>query len=81
MVEAPLELQKSLTIPADHIAACEAGKIPHAGNAAGNTVDLLDLRGQNKAHAPLPAGFTAKGIVAMTFSVLAALLGLAVITW
>jgi hypothetical protein len=81
MVEAPLEMQKSLTIPQDHLAACQAGNIPTAGNAAANTVNLLDLTGANVAPKPLPAGFTPRGIVAMTFSCVAALLGLAVITW
>jgi iron transport multicopper oxidase len=56
MVEAPLELQKSLTIPADHIAACEAAGTPYTGNAAGNNVNLFDLSGQNEPPAPLPDG-------------------------
>lgn len=81
MVEAPLELQKTLTIPQDFIAACEAGNVPYAGNAAGNTVNYLDLTGANTAPDPLPAGFTARGIVALTFSAICALLGLAVISW
>lgn len=59
MIEAPLDLQKTLTLPDDHIAACKAGDTPYAGNAAGNTKDLLDLSGQNKAVAPLPAGYVA----------------------
>lgn len=81
MVEAPLEVQKTLTIPEDHFAACQADGIPTAGNAAANTVDLLDLTGANVAPKPLPAGFTARGIVALVFSVISALLGLAVISW
>ena len=81
MVEAPLEIQKSLTIPQNHIAACQAGGVPYAGNAAANTVDLLDLSGANVAPGPLPAGFTPRGIVALTFSIVSALLGLAVIVW
>jgi len=81
IVEAPLEIQKSLTIPQNHLSACQKGNVPYTGNAAGNTVDLLDLRGANEAQKPLPAGFTARGIVALTFSCLSALLGLAVIAW
>ena len=81
MVEAPLEMQKDLRIPQDHYDACIAGGIPYAGNAAGNTVDLLDLSGANVAPKPLPGGFTARGIVALTFSVIAALVGMAVIAW
>jgi len=81
MIEAPLELQKSLVIPQSHFDTCVKGKKPYAGNAAGNTKDFLDLTGQNVQPAPLPAGFTARGIVALTFSVLAALIGMAVIIW
>lgn len=56
-VEAPAELQKQLTtIPEDHLAACKQGGVPTAGNAAGNTVDLLDLSGQNEPPARLPDG-------------------------
>ncbi|TVY31799.1 Iron transport multicopper oxidase [Lachnellula subtilissima] len=81
MVEAPLELQKAQTIPQNHLDACKAGNTPSAGNAAANTVDFLDLTGEPVPPKPLPAGFTARGIVAMTFSCIAALLGLATITW
>jgi len=81
MVEAPLEIQKTLTIPQNHIDTCQAAGVPYAGNAAANTKNFLDLSGANVAPKPLPAGFTPRGIVAMTFSVIAALLGLAVITW
>jgi iron transport multicopper oxidase len=80
-IEAPLEMQKSLVIPDDHQALCRAKNTPMLGNAAGNTKDLFDLSGQNHPPKPLPGGFTTKGIVAMTFSVLAALLGLATIAW
>lgn len=55
-VEAPTELQKSIRLPADHLAACEKGGIPTAGNAAGNTLDLLNLAGQNAPPPRLPAG-------------------------
>ena len=54
MIEAPLSLQETLTLPSDHLAACKAANVPYAGNAAGNTVDFLDLSGENKAVAPLP---------------------------
>ncbi|KAH7413299.1 Cupredoxin [Cadophora sp. MPI-SDFR-AT-0126] len=81
MVEAPLDIQKSQSIPRNHFDACTAGKIPYAGNAATNTEDFLDLKGANKAPKPLPSGFTTRGIVAMTFSVLAAVIGCAVIAW
>jgi iron transport multicopper oxidase len=80
-IEAPLEMQKSLVIPDDHKALCANSGIPMVGNAAGNTKDVFDLSGQNHPPKPLPAGFTPKGVVAMTFSVLSALLGLAAIAW
>ena len=82
MVEAPLDIQASnLTIPADHLAACAAGNVPIAGNAAGNTVDLMDLTGENTGPPPIPAGFEPRGIVALVFSVISAFLGIAVIAW
>ncbi|KAK7517597.1 iron transport multicopper oxidase FET3 precursor [Phyllosticta citriasiana] len=87
MIEAPLRLQSLLdggkAIPQDHYAACAANDppVPTAGNAAGNTVDLLDLTGQNTSPAPLPSGFQTKGWVALAFSVLSALLGMAAVIW
>ena len=81
MIEAPLELQKTLSIPDNHYQVCKDSGTPTQGNAAGNTVDLFDLKGENKSVAPLPAGFTAKGIVALVFSILSAFLGMAVIAW
>ncbi|KAF2423751.1 FET Ferroxidase [Tothia fuscella] len=81
MIENPLDLQKSLTIPEDHYKACKEANIPTIGNAAGNTKDLLDLSGANVSPKPIPAGFTTRGIVALVFSILAAFIGLAVISW
>jgi iron transport multicopper oxidase len=80
-VEAPLDLQASLTIPDDQYAICQAAGVPTAGNAAGNVHDPLDLTGANAPPPPLPAGFTARGIVALVFSCVSAFLGLAVISW
>jgi iron transport multicopper oxidase len=81
LIEAPLDLQSALTVPEDHFQACKAQGIPTAGNAAGNTANLLDLSGENKAPKPLPSGFEARGIVALVFSCLSAFLGLVVIAW
>ena len=83
IIERPLDIQQQLSgkIPADHFKVCEAGNVPVKGNAAGNTVDLLDLSGENKSPGTIPAGFTARGIVALVFSCLAAFLGMAVIGW
>ncbi|KXH60119.1 multicopper oxidase [Colletotrichum nymphaeae SA-01] len=80
-VEAPLEIQKSLTLPQNHLDVCAAGNVPVAGNAAGNTKDLLDLSGQNAPPDPLPAGFTTKGIVAFVFSIISGVLGICVVCW
>ncbi|KAH4051143.1 hypothetical protein HBI26_149390 [Parastagonospora nodorum] len=83
MIERPLDIQRQLAgkIPEDHLKVCEVGSVPTAGNAAGNTKDLLDLSGENKSPGELPAGFTARGIVALVFSCLAAFLGMATIGW
>ena len=81
MVEAPLAMQEKIKIPQDHLDACTKVGIPVAGNAAGNTKDLFDLTGAEKSPPPLPDGFTARGIVALVFSVLSAFLGIAVIAW
>jgi iron transport multicopper oxidase len=81
MIEAPFDVQKMITIPDDHLQVCKDVNSPVAGNAAGNTEDLFDLSGENTAPGPLPAGFTARGVVALVFSCLSAFLGMAVIVW
>ncbi|KAI9862603.1 MAG: hypothetical protein M1824_001152 [Vezdaea acicularis] len=81
MIEAPDVLQQTLQIPQDHMQACKDSKTPAAGNAAGNTVDFLNLDGANVSVPPLPQGFTPRGVVALVFSILSAFLGLAAITW
>lgn len=81
MVEAPEDLQAYLKIPEDHLQACKSQNIATAGNAAGRTDDLLNLEGATHPPARLPDGFTARGIVALVFSILAAFIGLAVISW
>ncbi|KAH7025110.1 ferroxidase [Microdochium trichocladiopsis] len=80
-VEAPLELQKTISIPQDHYAACSADNIPVKGNAAGNVVDLFNLNGQPSPPPPLPEGFTTRGIVALVFSTLCGILGVLVVIW
>jgi iron transport multicopper oxidase len=56
MVEAPLELQRTLSIPQDHYDSCVVDGTPVKGNAAGNIINLLDLTGQNAPPGPLPEG-------------------------
>lgn len=82
-IEAPLQLQTQLAgkIPTDHIDSCKAQAMGYEGNAAGNTVNLLDTKGMNVSPAPLPEGFTPRGIVALTFSIVTGLLGVATIVW
>ena len=76
-IEAPTQMQERLNIPQNHLDVCKAGGIPTEGNAAANTEDFLDLKGQNKQVGWLPAGFTARGIVALVFSCISAVLGIA----
>lgn len=81
MVEAPLDIQKTISIPENHWQACRDSNTLMQGNAAGNTVNVLDLSGAPTSPSPLPAGFTARGIVALIFSVISAFLGVAAIAW
>ncbi|PHH81497.1 hypothetical protein CDD82_644 [Ophiocordyceps australis] len=78
-VEAPLDLQRQLSIPDSHLDVCRQASVPTVGNAAANTADLLNLHGQNHPPPPLPDGFTPRGIVALVFSCIAGILGIAVI--
>lgn len=74
-IEAPIQMQERMSIPQDHYDVCRAAGVPSVGNAAANTEDFFDLKGQNKQQPFLPAGFTARGIVAMVFSCLSAVIG------
>ncbi|KAK6540194.1 hypothetical protein TWF694_009013 [Orbilia ellipsospora] len=79
-IEAPDVLQTAQKIPQDHLDVCMGQNLATVGNAAANDKNFLDLTGQNLSVPPIPAGFTARGIVALVFSIIAAFLGLAVIT-
>ncbi|KIX05409.1 uncharacterized protein Z518_06281 [Rhinocladiella mackenziei CBS 650.93] len=79
LIEAPLQIQRTTTIPQQHYDICRAAGVPFEGNAAANTEDLLNLDAQNKQPKFLPGGFTARGIVALVFSIISALLGMAFI--
>ncbi|XBW36927.1 hypothetical protein QEN19_002506 [Hanseniaspora menglaensis] len=78
LIEDPATVQSTLSqqLTANHISVCDSVSVPYLGNAAANTNDFLDLAGENKQHKNLPKGFTAKGIVAMTFSCLSGILGM-----
>lgn len=77
-VEDPLSIQQeqSQHLTENEIDVCSAANILYQGNAAGNTVDVLDLTGQNVQEKNIPNGFTKKGIIAMTFLCLDGVLGL-----
>jgi len=70
-------MQERLNIPQNHLDVCKAGGIPTEGNAAANSVDFLDLKGQNSQVGWLPEGFTARGVVALVFSCVSAVMGVA----
>lgn len=78
LVEAPEEIQSTASqqLTDNHKQVCKNNGINVEGNAAGITENYLDLTGENVQHKSIPNGFTAKGIVAMTFSCLAGILGL-----
>lgn len=82
-IEAPLELQKTLSIPSEHHSLCARNHPPigTVGNAAGNTIDYMDLRGEPAPPAALPEGFTAKGVIALIVSALNGLAMVAAIAW
>lgn len=80
-VEAPLEIQQSLTIPPDHLDVCKKMGVPTGGNAAGNSEDFLNLDGENAPPNRLPDGFTGPGIAALVFSCLTGILGVMTIAW
>ncbi|KAG0315833.1 hypothetical protein BG000_005070, partial [Podila horticola] len=79
MIEAPEAMAGVLTVDPKHFEQCKALGIPYEGNAAGN--QGLDLTGQNVGPNPLSGKFTAKGIVALVFTIISALMGLATVIW
>ena len=83
LIEDPegIQKQESQQITDNHKEICEKVGVPWEGNAAGNTENYLDLKGENVQHKRLPTGFTAKGIVALVFSCIAGVLGLVAISY
>ena len=83
LVEDPLTLQqtKSQQLTENHKDICRKAGIPLEGNAAANAENFLDLTGENIQQKRLPTGFTARGIVALVFSCVAGILGLAAIAF
>lgn len=80
-MQAPLSLKRNLKLPQEHYEICKSANIPTIGNAAGNSMDWFNLKGENAPPAPLPAGFTTKGIIALIFSIITGILGTIVIFW
>lgn len=83
LIEAPEEMQdtESQQLTENFKQVCNNVGVNYTGNAAGNTVNYLDLTGENKQEKALPAGFTARGIVALVFSIIAGLVGIAAIAF
>lgn len=82
LIEAPelIQLNDTQQLTENHKDVCIKAGVPWEGNAAGN-MNFLDLTGQNVQQKDLPAGFTARGIVALVFSVISAFLGMASIAY
>lgn len=80
LIEAPLEIQKTQNISANHWEACELSDVPGKGNAAGNYGNSkdtwFDLTGENLQSEPLPPGFTREGYIAFFFCTVFALYGI-----
>lgn len=83
LIEAPEEMQKqsSQQLTENFKQVCKNSGVNVTGNAAGNTVNFMDLAGGNVQQPPLPSGFTARGIVALVFSAIAGVLGMVAISF
>jgi iron transport multicopper oxidase len=75
-VEDPLTFQDQFSISQNQIDVCETAGLSWEGNAAGNTEDYLDLKGQNKPPSFIPGAFTTCGIMALVFSCICAVVGI-----
>ncbi|KAF6010029.1 hypothetical protein HII13_000808 [Brettanomyces bruxellensis] len=81
LIEDPEQIQKDQSVSENWKDICNANGVPYDGNAAANTNNFLDLTNQNVQVKNLPAGFTARGIVALVFSCIAGILGCAAICY
>ncbi|KAF9093929.1 hypothetical protein BGX23_002698 [Mortierella sp. AD031] len=79
IVEAPEVMPSVLSVDPTHLEHCRALGLPFSGNAAGN--QGLDMTGANVGPNLLPGTFTAKGIVALFFTILSAVAGLITAVW
>lgn len=84
LVEAPVQLRQNYKVHPimdNHLQNCQAVSMNTTGNAAGNTANFFDLAGEPKQAKDLPPGFTARGIVALVFSIICAFVGLGFLIW
>lgn len=61
IIESPGLIQQNTKIPGDHLEVCRRQGIKTEGNAAGNTVDVLDLTGANTRPERDPKGALVDG--------------------
>lgn len=74
MVEDPVGIrEKEIPLTDTWKQTCQAGG--YVGNAANNSEDFFNLAGEPVQVKALPAGFTARGIVALVFSCISGVLG------
>lgn len=78
-IEDPVGIRKNQVLTSNWKETCNALGNPYVGNAAAVTDDYLDITNANVQVAPLPDGFTARGIVALVFSCISGILGCVVI--
>ncbi|CCK73450.1 ferroxidase FET3 NDAI_0G04650 [Naumovozyma dairenensis CBS 421] len=78
LIEDPENIQavESQNFTANELNVCKNKNIPVSGNAAGDSVDFLNLKDELVQPKAIPDGFTKKGIIAMVFSCLCGVLGL-----
>ncbi|KAF9151185.1 hypothetical protein BG015_006991 [Linnemannia schmuckeri] len=79
IIEAPEVMSGVLTVDQTHLQHCTDLGLPFSGNAARN--QGFDLTGQNVGSNLLSGTFTTKGIIALLFTVLSAVVGLATVVW
>lgn len=84
-IEAPVQIRQNYkvhSIPEINLAACAAANVSTVGNGASHVnSSFTDISGMNVQQPWLPSNFTARGIVALVFSILCALISLGFITW
>lgn len=84
-VEAPVQVRQNYkvhrTIPNSSWESCRLSGMPTRGNAAANTKDFFNLKGENRQYKYLPEGFTLKGYILMGVSVIMAFVGMGFLSW